>query len=739
MEWLEDLVRKRLPDVDLAATTPSQQATLPSRESAKRRRTTVSKPQDHGSQPPSSATSLAELQPAAHDLGLISFNLCVPRLHYLGASSGSLFARLLRSDKADSAPASLSTASESSHGVVLSAEGGLRDESAHTLALIDELRAVCISPGSHSLWNVLNVLSVQTLPKRDECDRLVRLFLFHYHPIYPIMHWPSLYALVAALYAGIEIVESAPGSSGPSLQPSGWPAHVAPFSYNGELAHLDGKEISPISLPTAAAILLSVLCASSYLQAHNVRFGPDPRRYDDKAFALTSAALADISVPSVQLVVLSVIQGFLSQRSGNSWVLLTLGMAYAVDMGLHRDTAEFGRFSPVVSQMRRRSFFCLYRLDRYVRHTSASLDSQIIVLELGGERDAYIQTSQYIKMLTIMHRLISAIQGRPLGFQDDTLDLSMPVSLTNLGDEVARSDQAYMGYSIARFRWACLVSEIKYHFYRFSSSRLSESARSSIQLDVHARLDTWLADTEREVRSLARPHTSPLLTKARIDYHYAVALLYQPSLAYPKPDTVALRHCFKSATERIHLFWSLYEEKGLILSWPTAQGISLAGTTLAYCVWTSEEIRASLSVAKLSADLRLCSSLLTLGGEWWESARKGGRSFQCLANLTIDSLFSNATDAPDGMAARHHSSPPNDNGQGMPEIVPTTAGESINVENTLYYFLQNGFDLADMPGEWNAGVPEPSLEAGWDPLLQTDYQLSEVFGDLNSGIFEPPQ
>lgn len=332
-------------------------------------------------------------------------------------------------------------------------------------------------------------------------------------------------------------------------------------------------------------------------------------------------------------------------------------------------------------------------------------------------------------MLIVILRLISAIQGRPSSFQDDGLDLTMPVILVNLGDEVSESDQSHLGYAVSRFRWACLVSEIKNHFYQFTSSRLSESTRLSLQSDILARLDAWLADAERNVESLDKPHTGPLLTKARIDYHYAVGLLYQPSHACPRPDTAALRHCFESATKRVHLFWSLYEEKGLILSWPTAQGISLAGTMLAYCVWTSEEIRASLSVATLSADLQLCSSLLTLGGEWWESARVGGRSFQRLANLTIHSLFSSGNRAAGGgMTSRlpspHPPSPPNDNVLGIPGRLPTNAEEGINVDDLLYSFLQNGFDMTDIPGDLNSAQ------------IPGDLNHAQIPGDLNPALFD---
>ncbi|KAL2444243.1 hypothetical protein ABEF95_016068 [Exophiala dermatitidis] len=575
------------------------------------------------------------------DPGLISFHLAVPRLHYLGASSGNLFAHLL--------PGGPSTIQQRFQVPNTRDHDDPTAERDGDRKLLDDLRAV--------------------LPPRDECDRLVRLFFSHNHPVYPVLHEPSIVALIEALYASIATPNTC------RLQHNGWPDTVVPFSYNGEVAHVDDKDVTPISTTTAAAILLSVLSIASYVQARRRRFPANPQRYEGKAFALTSLALAEISLPSTQLVVLSVMHGFLSQHSGNAWVLLHLGMAYAVDMGLHRDANPAERFSRVTVQMRRRTFFCLYRLDRF----------------------------------------IGAIQGRPLGFPDDAFDLNFSSVLSDSIHTSPDADQDYLGYSILRFQWAQLVSEIRQHLYR-SSPSLPEPTRSSLQADMLTRLDAWLDDGLRQMDALAVGQTRRFQTELQIDYYYAVGLLYQPSPGSPRPDIAALRRCFESAANRLRLFWSLYDEECLILSWLTAQGISLAGSTLAYCIWSSKEIRASVSITQLSADLRLCSSLLTVAGEWWPSARRGSRSFQRLANVTMDLMsydkqYTRANDP----TTWTHSGRANDAVDEVP-FVPQTSGERgmENIEDIFNSFLHDDFHLPDMFGSFHTPFFEPPNDPIWE-------------------------
>lgn len=302
-----------------------------------------------------------------------------------------------------------------------------------------------------------------------------------------------------------------------------------------------------------------------------------------------------------------------------------------------------------------------------------------------------------------------------MGFQDDAFDLSFSSVLSDDIRSGPDADQDYLGYSILRFNWAHLVSEIRQHLYP-SSSSLPEPTRSSLQANMLTRLDAWLDDGLRQMDAFVKGQTRRFQTELQIDYYYAVGLLYQPSPGCPQPETGALRRCFESAAIRLRLFWSLYDEECLILSWLTAQGISLAGSTLAYCIWSSKEIRASISITQLSADLRLCSSLLTVAGEWWPSARRGSRSFQRLANATMD-LMSH-----DKQSTRANDSTtwtqlgrPNDSAHELSFASQASGEQGVeNIEDMFNSFLHDDFNLPDMLGSFHTALFEPLNDSNWE-------------------------
>ncbi|KAK4505931.1 hypothetical protein PRZ48_003896 [Zasmidium cellare] len=275
----------------------------------------------------------------ARDLGLVSLNVSNSRTHYLGASSGQFFVDLLQDDR-------------ETHNQVAG-----EDESAESSDVEEGFGVSGRGPPSRGNFAVLKKLQ-KVLPTQDECNRHVRLFFHHYHPEYPVFHQPTVYSLVAALYTSLHV------PSADSLGPHGWPVDIAPFDYNGEAPDKDGRSMIATSPTTAAAQLFFILATAAHLQNHKHRFGSDPRPYEELAVQLMSRSLGDVSLESVQLIVLSILHGFISGKSGNPWVFLHLGMAYAVDLGLHRASQDSTRFSSEHIQMRRRVFFCLYTLDR---------------------------------------------------------------------------------------------------------------------------------------------------------------------------------------------------------------------------------------------------------------------------------------------------------------------------------------------------------------------------------------
>lgn len=293
----------------------------------------------------------------------------------------------------------------------------------------------------------------------------------------------------------------------------------------------------------------------------------------------------------------------------------------------------------------------------------------------------------------ILIRFISSVQGRPIGFQDDTLDLELPstLPLPQRSNEIP-PDEALLPYSIAHFEWAKILSDLKYRLYRFRAEGTA-SELSSMQQDFQSRLDHWLEQSWTMIATLASPEQARLKTKSWIHYYYAMGVVYQPSQACSAPDTASLKKCLDSALARVLLYDELYNQNNLALSWPGTHGILLSSAILIYCLWCSAEVRASVSVAEIAKAGRLCASLLALGGRVWPLAQRGGRSFERLADATIQMLLDPASrplpTPSSGLAG------PNGTGEFA---VGTADGshEWVDIESMLRSFLQNDFDMVNM-------------------------------------------
>lgn len=346
LEWLENLVKTRLPDVDLNAgpqvpENPDQGARSNSRlppedipaqvegsvgRSARAKRTSHCAGFDEVSSIPKGARRMAA------DLGLFSLNASATHPQYLGSSSGSFFADLL----ADADAECVSDPDTDGHQDVQ-----------------EDPRSVPF--GARSLLKSLKHL----LPPREECDRMVKGYFSFYHADYPVLHQPSFLKLVDALYISSEAPEDC------QLQYNGWPASVEPFGYNDEKARTDGRggKIA-IHLATGITHLFFVLSIAAELQSRKRRFAVDPRSFTTQAIACLQKSVAEVSLASAQSMVLYVLHSFLSADGARTWVILHVAMSYAIDMGLQRTPPESVNLSRAVVQMRRRVFFTIYTLDR---------------------------------------------------------------------------------------------------------------------------------------------------------------------------------------------------------------------------------------------------------------------------------------------------------------------------------------------------------------------------------------
>lgn len=241
------------------------------------------------------------------------------------------------------------------------------------------------------------------------------------------------------------------------------------------------------------------------------------------------------------------------------------------------------------------------------------------------------------------NRRLSAIQGRPIGFSDDTLDTSLPELIQiQPSDLKAVADQSFLPFSIQIFKVARLVSRIKHTFYllpKRAPGLQADTALYNLQEQLRAELDAWDVECSRAVQCIPQQERGWLSAKLKLDYHATMCLLYQPSQTFVRPSEESLQRCFKHTVDRLRVYGTLYDSDKLFFSWRNIHGIFLAGSTLLYCLWTSPSIQTSNSFSKLAGDIRLCSNLLSAAGEWWPLVRKARASFERLASHTMQALM----------------------------------------------------------------------------------------------------
>jgi len=270
----------------------------------------------------------------AADLGVFSVNPNGMQTQYLGSSSGSFFAGLL----AASSPANVS-----------------ESDSDDVEDAVDQVNSVRY--GGRSLASLKDAL-----PPREDCDRMVKKFFSFYHADYPFLHQPSVFNLVDALYASTLVPSDC------QVQQNGWPATVKAFPYNGEMACASGGQQDAIAIHVETGIthLFFVLSIAAELQSRKRRFAVNPKPFFTQAMRSLQYSVGEVSLSSIQSLVLYVLHGFLSAGCASIWVVMHIATSYAIDIGLQRIQSEnVARHSPTLLQIRRRVFLTVYTLERY--------------------------------------------------------------------------------------------------------------------------------------------------------------------------------------------------------------------------------------------------------------------------------------------------------------------------------------------------------------------------------------
>ncbi|KAL5404469.1 hypothetical protein PMIN04_012585 [Paraphaeosphaeria minitans] len=333
-----------------------------------------------------------------------------------------------------------------------------------------------------------------------------------------------------------------------------------------------------------------------------------------------------------------------------------------------------------------------------------------------------------------LDRSIAAIQGRPLGIRDETFDLQLP-DLEEVEADIRDARKT-------AFAPNPVVSEIKLLFYHLPSQANTyawPADHQAPQASLQQKLGAWrhelsaitsaLQDASEEDQLEHRKHELKLTSQ----YFAAMVLLYQPSQTIPQPAEQSLLICYQCAASRLNAYNDLYHAESFYQSWRSVQGIFSSGATMIYCLWTSALVRSTVPWSEAMKDLRTATNLLSVGGEWWPSVKKGKESF----SSAIDALFrkldiSQHENAKSGQnqrapARRCHSL--DQSGHNGTKSTALAAESGMDVQEIHSTFQDASTPLTEFPH-----VSSDFATADWsflnDPAYHHDPQAS--FGDFDN-------
>ncbi|KAH0422908.1 hypothetical protein CcaCcLH18_12510 [Colletotrichum camelliae] len=622
IQWLEDIIKSRLPDVDLSAgphidAFPDPKGSAAAGGGGDLEDDNVSTPSPRsgraGSQPRGRAVSLGfqrqnlkrpaeaagsydhdeQFPDRAHsvamNLGMLSLNSDSSQKHYLGSSSGVLFTNLIGASpsSAGSTPAAL-----------------LEDVQAQGPS--SEWYDTSVPTDTSKQYNrSLHILLRQELPRKEDAIKLVHTYVRWMHPDYPVLEPTSLLSALDALYSTFSC------SLDDDPFPHGWPSTMQAFRWNGRQRLPGDQGVHSVPMPVVAFILFMVFNIAAIIKVRGRVYEFPPEKFYRAALHFSKDCFSQISLSSIQALVVLIVHSMLTPAEVNLWTLIHIALAHCVELGIHREplnaieSADFEN-----QQIRRLTFFTIYSLDRSV----------------------------------------SSIQGRPLGFRDETFDIKLPESppahISSASSTIPLSfSAAVLRFARYQFELDRMVSDIKLQLYHLPCDSawfpLPQNPPAQ-QARIKEELTDWWDRVSSEAfdfPGIDNRQRRMWQIKLKVKYHTTMVMLFQPSQAIRNPPPESLQVCFNNAASILHDYQALHDLQGLHHGWATVQNIFAAGATLIYSFWTCATVRQNASTADLSKSLRTCSSLLTVGGEWWPSVKKGQRSFGAIVDLTIRKLY----------------------------------------------------------------------------------------------------
>ena len=350
----------------------------------------------------------------------------------------------------------------------------------------------------------------------------------------------------------------------------------------------------------------------------------------------------------------------LCPSKGSLWQLSGLALRLCIEMGLHWEPDTVIDMDPAVLDERRRLFWTAYNFDR------------VLVITLG----------------------------RPFGIVDQSTNVGFPNPWLdiNTGQAQARSEvinhKCFANHVTALYKLQSEIKHVLYHQLKGPTLAFPQPDYNLWIRDIHPRLEQWKAC----IPPLNKAHPQSIFACQHwwnAMYNGALLFLHRPNPLVPCLTASSLNICFEISCNVITSIKTLHREGKIDVPWIWVHQLILAGLTMMYCVWHSNEIRTRISFEDLMDMTQRCSGVLAALAERFPGAAGCRDAFEMMSATTLREFVSKDSNvmpreetpfsrflqtiqqqAPSGMGAQT-SQPPRGESMMMLPDDPLDFGESL--------------------------------------------------------------
>ena len=139
------------------------------------------------------------------------------------------------------------------------------------------------------------------------------------------------------------------------------------FRWNGRIIVPGISNDEGITMSVVMFILFMVFNIGALVKVRSRNYDFPPQRFYRVALHFSKDTFSRITLSSIQALVMLITHSMLTPAEVNLWTLVHLGLAYCVEIGIHREQRQGNAEDFAFQQLRRFTFFTMYSLDRCVR------------------------------------------------------------------------------------------------------------------------------------------------------------------------------------------------------------------------------------------------------------------------------------------------------------------------------------------------------------------------------------